>query len=58
MTGVRSIIIDIYAKDSLEKIYDIEVQRAASEADVHRVRIIEMLLKGKANYPERAKNFS
>ncbi len=36
MTGGRSIILDIYAKDSLGKIYDIEVQRAASGADVHR----------------------
>ena len=34
----RSIRIDIYAKDSENKIYDIEVQRSDSGADVHRAR--------------------
>ena len=36
--GGRSIRIDIYAKDSLGKIYDVEVQRADEGADVHRAR--------------------
>lgn len=36
--GGRSIRIDIYAKDSKGKIYDIEVQRADEGADVHRAR--------------------
>ena len=34
--GGRSIRIDIYAKDSSGKIYDIEVQRSDEGADVHR----------------------
>lgn len=34
----RSIRIDIYAKDSKGKVYDIEVQRADEGADVHRAR--------------------
>lgn len=38
MIGGRSIRIDIYAKDSKGKIYDIEVQRADEGADVHRAR--------------------
>ncbi len=38
MDGGHSIRIDIYAKDSKGKIYDIEVQRADEGADVHRVR--------------------
>lgn len=36
--GGRSICIDIYAKDSKGKIYDIEVQNANEGADVHRAR--------------------
>lgn len=36
--GGRSIRIDIYAKDSTGKIYDIEVQRSDEGADVHRAR--------------------
>lgn len=36
--GGRSIRIDIYAKDSSGKIYDIEVQRSDEGADVHRAR--------------------
>ena len=36
--GGRSIRIDIYAKDSSGKIYDIEVQRSDGGADVHRAR--------------------
>ncbi len=38
VVGGRSIRIDIYAKDSEGKIYDIEVQRADEGADVHRAR--------------------
>ena len=38
MAGGRSITIDIYAKDSDEKIYDVEVQRADRGADFHRAR--------------------
>lgn len=38
MIDGRSIRIDIYAKDSKGKIYDIEVQRADEGADVHRAR--------------------
>ena len=36
--GGRSIRIDIYAKDSKGKVYDIEVQHADEGADVHRAR--------------------
>ena len=36
--GGRSIRIDIYARDSSGKIYDIEVQRSDDGADVHRAR--------------------
>ena len=38
MAGGRSITIDIYAKDSDGKIYDVEVQRADRGADFHRAR--------------------
>lgn len=38
MADGRSITIDIYAKDSDEKIYDVEVQRADRGADFHRAR--------------------
>ena len=38
MSGGRSITIDIYAADKEGKVYDIEVQRAPSGADVHRAR--------------------
>ena len=38
MAGGRSITIDIYAKDSDEKIYDVEVQRADRGAAFHRAR--------------------
>lgn len=47
MTGGRSIILDIYAKDSLGKIYDIEVQRAALGADVHRARFHSSMIDTK-----------
>lgn len=38
MSGGRTITIDIYATDDDGKVYDIEVQRAPSGADVHRAR--------------------
>lgn len=38
VSGGRSITIDIYAVDGDGKIYDIEVQRASSGADVQRAR--------------------
>ena len=38
MAGGRSITIDVYAKDSEGKAYDIEVQRADRGADFHRAR--------------------
>lgn len=38
VVGGRSIRIDIYAKDSSGKIYDVEVQRTDEGADVHRAR--------------------
>lgn len=38
VVGGRSIRIDIYAKDSVGKIYDVEVQRSDEGADVHRAR--------------------
>lgn len=57
MVGGRSITIDIYAKDSEEKIYDIEVQRADRGADSHRARfhssvIDTKMLKEKENFKE------
>ena len=55
--GGRSITIDIYAVDGEEKVYDIEVQRASSGADVHRARfhssMIDMkMLKAKQEFKE------
>ena len=38
MAGGRSITIDVYAKDSEGKAYDVEVQRADRGADFHRAR--------------------
>ena len=38
VSGGRSITIDIYTVDGDGKIYDIEVQRASSGADVQRAR--------------------
>lgn len=57
MVGGRSITIDIYAKDSEDKIYDIEVQRADKGADCHRARfhssmIDTKMLKSKQNFKE------
>lgn len=47
VTGGRSIKLDIYAKDSDGKVYDIEVQRADSGADVHRARFHSSMLDTK-----------
>ncbi len=44
ITGGRTIELDIYARDSEEKIYNIEVQRADSGADVHRARFHSSML--------------
>lgn len=42
--GGRSIRVDIYAKDSTGKIYDIEVQRSDAGADIHRARFNSSML--------------
>lgn len=47
MFGGRSITIDIYARDSDGKIYDIEVQRASSGADAHRARFHSSMIDTK-----------
>lgn len=47
MSGGRSITIDIYARDGNGKIYDIEVQRASSGADVHRARFHSSMIDTK-----------
>ena len=47
MHGGRSITIDIYARDSDGKIYDIEVQRASSGADAHRARFHSSMIDTK-----------
>jgi len=57
MAKGRSIIIDIYAVDGDRKIYDVEVQRANSGADVHRARfhssmIDTKMLKEKQDFKE------
>lgn len=44
ITGGRSIELDIYAQDAEGKIYNIEVQRADSGADVHRARFHSSML--------------
>ena len=44
MASGRSITIDIFAKDSDEKIYDVEVQRADRGADFHRARFHSSML--------------
>ena len=43
----RSLTIDIYAVDKEEKVYDIEVQRAPSGADVHRARFHSSMIDTK-----------
>lgn len=57
MSGGRSITIDIYAVDGDGKVYDVEVQRASSGADVHRARfhssmIDTKMLKAKQDFKE------
>lgn len=47
ITDGRSIELDIYAEDKEGKIYDIEVQRADSGADVHRARFHSSMLDTK-----------
>ncbi len=47
MHGGRSITIDIYAVDGNDKVYDIEVQRAAEGADVHRARFHSSMIDTK-----------
>ena len=47
MIGGRSITIDIYAKDGEDKVYDVEVQRASSGADVHRARFHSSMIDSK-----------
>lgn len=43
----RSLTIDIYAVDKEDKVYDIEVQRASSGADVHRARFHSSMIDTK-----------
>ena len=45
--GGRSIRLDIYAKDSEGKVYDIEVQNENAGADVHRARFHSSMLDTK-----------
>ena len=57
MAGGRSITIDIYARDSDGKIYDVEVQRADRGADFHRARfhssmIDTRMLRGSQNFKD------
>lgn len=47
ITGGRSIKLDIYAKDSDEKVYDIEIQNEDAGADVHRARFHSSMLDTK-----------
>lgn len=57
MAGGRSIIIDIYARDSTGKVYDIELQRASQGAGAQRARfhscmIDSKMLKERQNFKE------
>ncbi len=57
MIGGRSITIDIFAVDGDGKVYDVEVQRASTGADVHRARfhssmIDTKMLKAKQDFKE------
>ena len=57
IAGGRSITIDIYAVDAVNKVYDIEVQRVSAGADVHRARfhssmIDTKMLKEKQKFKE------
>lgn len=45
--GGRSIRLDVYAKDSDGKVYDIEIQNENTGADVHRVRFHSSMLDTK-----------
>lgn len=47
MPGGRSVTIDIYARDSDDKIYDIEVQRASAGADARRARFHSSMIDTK-----------
>lgn len=47
MPSGRSIMIDIYAVDENDKVYDIEVQRASEGADVHRARFHSSMIDTK-----------
>ncbi len=47
VTGGRSIILDVYAVDAEEKVYDIEIQRSDGGADVHRARFHSSMLDTK-----------
>ena len=47
MAGGRSVTLDIYAEDEDGKVYDIEVQRAVSGADVHRARFHSSMIDTK-----------
>ncbi len=47
VTGGRSIKLDIYAKGSDGKVYDIEVQNGNAGADVHRARFHSSMLDTK-----------
>lgn len=57
LAGGRSIIIDIYAKDSAEKVYDVEIQRAdrgagAQRARFHSSMIDSKMLREKQNFKD------
>lgn len=47
VTGGRSIQLDIYARDSDGKVYDIEVQNDDAGADIHRARFHSSMLDTK-----------
>ncbi len=47
MADGRSIILDIYAVDQFGKVYDIEIQRSMSGADVHRARFHSSMIDTK-----------
>ncbi len=47
MAGGRSIILDIYAKDADNKVYNIEVQRSDRGSDFHRARFHSSMIDSK-----------
>ena len=60
--GGRSIRVDIYAKDSAGKVYDVEVQRSDAGADVHRARfnssmLDTRMLKAQQNFKEMHESY-